>query len=83
MNTLLFYFLILWPIWPLYYIGAVLDESLLLGILVLVYGLIYRPVVDYIRLRSVTDLERSERLKLFIPFYGRYKFFKELYFPKF
>ncbi len=78
-NIWIYYLLIVVPLILLGSLGSeVLGGSAFL-IYLLAYALVYRPIVDGARLKAVSDISSSELWKLYIPFYGHAKYFKQLY----
>lgn len=78
MKLLIYYLQILLPVALVVYLyESELYESALIAILV--YALIYRPLVDGHRLIRLGQLPKKDRWKMFIPFYGS-KYFGALYF---
>lgn len=77
-KLLSFYFLILLPIpviCAVYKIGA----PIFCLILIILYVIIYRPVIHGLRLRELGLISNKEFWLLFIPFYST-KYFHNLYF---
>jgi len=56
------------------------ENSVGFGISILIYALIYRPIIDGLRLVSKKIITKRESWKLFIPF-RHVKWMKELYLP--
>jgi hypothetical protein len=83
MKNLYIYLLsIVIPLVLLLILGMNVLEPTSFVILILVYIVIYRPIIDGLRLNSITNIGSSEKWKLYIPFYGHLKFFKQLYLRK-
>jgi hypothetical protein len=76
MRTIYYYILILAPI-PFVLIWNF--DALMLIILLFLYVFIYRPIVDFFKLKSMGLLSNNKFKYFFIPFY-RYKWVKYLYF---
>ena len=79
MKLISYYLQIILPLVILFWFIKV-PEIFVIGILF--YGLIYRPLIDGIRLIQIGSMEKRERGRLFIPFYRNYafKYFRDLYF---
>ena len=78
MKLLYYYLQILLPMALMVYLyECELYETTL--VLILVYVLIYRPIVDGFRLIRLRQLPKKDLWKMFIPFYGA-KYFGALYF---
>ncbi len=81
-KLILFYLAVLVPLLSIIYcmFYKVLEaEYLVLSLLF--YATIYRTSTDIIRLKSIGELSTRKELILFlIPFHGRRKYFRKLYF---
>ncbi len=81
-KLILFYLAVLVPLLSIIYcmFYKVLDaEYFVLSLLF--YATIYRTSTDIIRLKSIGELSTRKELILFlVPFYGRRKYFRKLYF---
>jgi len=78
MKLLFYYLQILLPVALMVYLyERELYATTLVAILV--YVLLYRPLVDSHRLIRLGEMPRKDRWKMFIPFYGA-KYFGALYF---
>lgn len=78
MKLLYYYLQILLPVALMVYLyDCALYETTLISILI--YVLIYRPLVDGHRLIRLRQLPKKDLWKMFIPFYGA-KYFGALYF---
>ena len=76
MKLLYYYFLIILPLVGCYFL---MKENSSLGIASLfMYAFIYRPVVDFYKLKSNSENKKLKLQKMFIPFASG-KYFKELY----
>lgn len=77
-NLLVYYLFILSPIvlmlWMIFS-----EYTLAFVITLLLYSTIYRGITDYFRLKARGYIG-LELLRLFVPFYGRRRFFRDLYF---
>lgn len=72
-KLLIYYLIILLPI-----LGLILvHNKFIFCIALLLYVIIYRPIVDYVRLKSLNINEKFS--SFFIPFYIHTKYFKKLY----
>lgn len=82
-NTWLYYSLISIPLLLLaLLINMGMASQLVFVIGLLLYVLLFRPVIDYLRLKSkAKDGDRGKEWMIFIPFYGHFKYFRELYLP--
>ena len=78
-NLIFYYLLIVTPFLAILFLGRDIMDSTQFTIALLTYVLIYRPVTDYYRLKAVTGFKGDKLLTLVIPFYGHFKYFKELY----
>lgn len=78
MKLLYYYLQIILPI-PLLLIFFQLDLYWTCIISTLIYSLIYRPLINALRLMEMGAIEKGEAIKLFIPFYSA-KYFYELHF---
>jgi hypothetical protein len=76
-NLLTYYLFILLPIPFIIYESRYNDSNVFI-ISILTYTIIYRPVIDGLRLYSKGVFKISDFWKLFVPFY-RFKIFKTLY----
>lgn len=76
-NLLIYYFQILLPL-PLIYLSARNGMTEMFAILLFSY-VIFRMFVDYIRLRNIGMIDKSEFKFYLFPFYNII-YFKELYF---
>ncbi len=83
MKKLIFFYLaILVPLLGIIYcmFYKVLETEYLV-VFLLFYATIYRAITDVSRLKSIGELSTRKELILFlIPFYGRKKYFRKLYF---
>lgn len=79
-NTFIFYVLIVSPLLILFQFHEWMGSTVFLVSLAL-YVLVYRPIVDGVRLKVVAGIPSDELRKLYIPFYGHVRYFKELYLP--
>jgi len=77
-NLLIYYLTILSPFALLFWMIEN-EYNLAFVITLLFYSTIYRGVTDYFRLKARGYIG-LELLRLFIPFYGRRRFFRDLYF---
>ena len=77
-KLLLFYFLIIIPI-PVIYAVYKIEVPVLALILILLYVLIYRPIIHGLRLQELGIIDKKEFWFLFSPFYS-VKYFTNLYF---
>jgi hypothetical protein len=78
-NTFLYYLVITAPLLILFIL--LLSHSIsnsIFAILLITWAIIYRPILDGIRLINKGVINKNEIWKLFVPFW-RYKWFKELY----
>jgi hypothetical protein len=82
-NIYIYYIAILVPLIVIILIRLTYGSDSLFAILLLIYALIYRPVTDSIRLIKKKVIQKGEIWKIFIPFFWRTKWFKELYFSKY
>lgn len=77
-NLLVYYLFILSPIvlmlWMIFS-----EYTLAFVITLLLYSTIYRGITDYFRLKARGYIG-LELLRLFVPFSGRRRFFRDLYF---
>lgn len=78
-NIWIYYLLITLPLLILGLIGSQTLGGSGFVIYLLAYALVYRPIADGARLKAVSNIESSELWKLYIPFYGHTKYFKQLY----
>jgi len=78
-NIWIYYLLIISPLILLGFLGSGTLGDTGFVIFLLVYVLLYRPLIDGLRLKAVCDLGSRELYKLYIPFYGHTKYFKQLY----
>ncbi len=76
-QLLIYYFQILLPIPLLVSLANISSISFVVGLIL--YVLIYRPLVDGYRLLSKGIISKNEFFKIFIPLW-RLKYFTELYF---
>ena len=73
-NLGIFYLIILIPIVSIYFI----DNSVLISLVLILYVFVYRPLVDYFRLKQLKIVDNFT-FKFFMPFYSL-NWFKSLYF---
>jgi len=78
-NTVAYYLLIFIPIIALFYLGREVNSSNFI-ICLFSYVLIYRPVLDRIRLIDKGIITREKAFKFYFPGLS-YSYFKELYLP--
>lgn len=77
MKLFSYYLQILLPLPVIYFIHEIQPSSTVFLIMVLVYYIIYRGLVDGFRLQKLGLLEKGSLWKMFVPFYGfRRKYFK-------
>lgn len=77
-NLLIYYLFILSPFALMFWMIEN-EYSLAFVITLLFYSTIYRGVTDYFRLKARGYIG-LELLRLFVPFRGRRRFFRDLYF---
>jgi hypothetical protein len=73
-KLVIYYLFVLLPVFGLI---MVRNNSLVFCIGLFLYALVYRPLVDYVRLKSLNINEKYS--SFFIPFYIHTKYFKKLY----
>jgi hypothetical protein len=76
-NLAVYYFVILAPLVAILF--TLKERNGTFAILLLIYALVYRPLTDGYRLYVKGLITRKEIGNMFIPFYYRAKWFKELY----
>jgi hypothetical protein len=74
-----YYLVILAPFSLMIWLGLA-EKALLFVVCLFLYALIFRPIVDSNRLIKKEVIRKKDIWKLFVPFYGRIIFFRELYF---
>ena len=79
-NTYAYYLAILLPLIPVILMAYVHHTIYAWVPLFLIYALIYRPLIDGMRLIQKGVIRKSEIWKLFVPIFYRSKWFKQLYF---
>ena len=79
-NTFLYYLAILLPLIAILLMAYTHYAVYTWVVLLLIYGVIYRPLVDGVRLIQKGVIRKSEIWKLFVPFFYHGKWFKQLYF---
>ncbi len=78
-NKAVFFLLILIPITPfLYFFRMESQWNHWMTFYLFAYLMIYRPILDYYRLKSKGLIERKDQWKIFIPFY-RIKYIKGIF----
>jgi hypothetical protein len=77
-KLLTFYFLILLPL-PVIYTVYKIGTPIFATVLIIMYVLVYRPIINGLRLRELGLVERKEFWMLFVPFYSL-KYFHSIYF---
>jgi hypothetical protein len=77
-NTLIFWFLAIIPFCGLFMILNIYG-SFWFSAFLLIYALIYRPLLHIGRLLNLKKIEEKDAWKFFIPFYGS-KYIKTLWF---
>jgi len=79
-NTALYYLAIVTPLGILIFLTLIKQiDNLWFVIFLLSYALVYRTIIDYLRLISKDVIAKNEFWKILIPG-SRIKYFKELYF---
>lgn len=58
---------------------AINEQPIVFVVLIFVYAFIYRPIIDFLRLKSLGLVTPNEFKKMFIPLW-RLKHFKNLFF---
>ena len=83
-NLLVYYIFILVPIlFMVWWVIQHSDNPYLFVLLLLLYALVYHPIIDGVRLRQKNLITKSEAIKLFIPFNNILRdHFLELYFRR-
>ncbi len=77
-SLLIFYLAILLPLAFLFWLGKMgYNASFATGIVC--YAFLYRPLTDGYRLIKKGAIKKKELWKMFIPLWGRSRFFTELY----
>lgn len=77
-DLIIYYFLIILPV-PVFIIMYKMEFYWSFIALLLFYALIYRPIIDGLRLKRKGIIEKKEFWKCFIPSW-RFKYSKELYY---
>ena len=75
MKLIYFYLSILLP----FLVILLIKNHLLFFVLILLYAIIYRPIINYFKLKYLKLITGKHFCKLFIPFW-EVRFFKELVF---
>ncbi|WP_346237314.1 hypothetical protein ABDK00_011210 [Niabella insulamsoli] len=79
MKLIPYYLLIIVPFVFVFWSAQLSGSTFVVSMLI--YAMIYRPIVDGVRLIHLGLLKRSEIWKMFIPFYP-VGYIKELYFKR-
>ncbi len=77
-NLIIYYIVILLPLCVLFWILFSLDNSKLFIILLLIYGIVFRPLIDAYRLIKKGVIQKKSWWKMFSPI-AHVKWFRELY----
>lgn len=72
-KLFIYYLFVLLPIFGI----IMIHNSLVFCVVLSIYVLVYRPIIDYLRLKSLNIDENF--YSYFIPFYIHTKYFKKLY----